>query len=75
MITMEPNTIVSTITSVGFPIFACLALGWFVYYQTNQNAKQLDQIRQEHKEEMKNLAECIQNNTLALQKLIDKIGD
>lgn len=72
---MEPNTIVSIITSVGFPIFSCLALGWFVYYQTNQNAKQLDQIRQEHKEEVKSLAECIQNNTLALQKLIDKIGD
>ena len=71
---MDGNSIITIITSVGFPIFACLALGWFVYYQTNQNTKQLESIRAEHKEEVKSLAECITNNTLALQKLIDKLG-
>lgn len=58
------NAIVTMITTVGFPIAACVAL--FV-----QNATQ----QKQHKEEMDGIKEALNNNTLALQKLVDKIGE
>lgn len=47
----------------------------FVKWQYEQNAKQVDEMRKEHKEEVQKMTEALNNNTLALQKLIDKIGD
>lgn len=72
---MQASDIQNIITAVGFPIFSCLALGWFVYYQTNQNAKQMEDVRKDHKEEVTKMTEALNNNTLALQRLIDKLGD
>jgi hypothetical protein len=33
----------------------------------------MDEVRKEHKEEVSKMTEALNNNTLALQKLIDKI--
>lgn len=54
--------IVSVISSVGFPIFCCLALGYWVYVKDKQ-----------HKEEMEKMTDALNNNTLVLQKLVDKM--
>ena len=59
---MDFATIVSAVSAVGFPIFFCLIL-----YKT-----MLDQNRQ-HKEESDKLTEAIHNNTLVIQKLVDKL--
>lgn len=72
---MDTNTIVSIISAVGFPIVACLGLGWYVKYQTDMNTKQVENMRLEHKEEVNKMTEALNNNTLALQRLIDKLGD
>ena len=62
---MDFTTIVSAVSAVGFPIVFCLIL-----YKT-----MLDQNKQ-HKEEADKLTEAIHNNTLAIQKLVDKLdGD
>ena len=37
------------------------------------NQKQIEEMRKEHKEEVGKMTEALNNNTLALQKLIDKI--
>lgn len=67
------NDIVSIISAVGFPIVAAISCGYFVKWQYEQNQKQVDQMRQEHKEEVNKMTEALNNNTLALQKLIDKL--
>lgn len=67
------NDIVSIISAVGFPIVAAVGCGYFVKWQYEQNQKQVDQMRQEHKEEVQKMTEALNNNTLALQKLIDKL--
>lgn len=72
---MIMNEVVSIISAVGFPIVAAVACGMFVKWQYEQNAKQVDEMRKEHKEEVQKMTEALNNNTLALQKLIDKIGD
>lgn len=59
---MDFATIVSAVSAVGFPIVFCLIL-----YKT-----MLDQNKQ-HKEEADKLTEAIHNNTLVIQKLVDKL--
>lgn len=57
------NMIMTAITTVGFPIVMCGALFW-----------KMDKQDKEHKEEMTKTTEAINNNTLVLQKLIDKVS-
>ena len=70
---MDANTITTLIGSVGFPIVACIGMGWYVKYQTDQNNKEVENMRKEHKEEVQKMTEAINNNTIAMQKLVDKI--
>ena len=51
------------IGSLGFPIAACIALFW-------QNAKQSEK----HAEELRQITEALNNNTVALTELSAKIG-
>lgn len=50
------------ITSVGFPIAMCLVMMWYI---KDQNER--------HDEESKKFAEAINNNSLIIQKICDKI--
>lgn len=59
---MDGNMIIQAITSVGFPIVMCLMLMWYVR-----------EISSKHKEESDKFAEALNNNTLVLQKLCDKL--
>lgn len=70
---MEINSVVQIISTLGFPIFACVALGWYVKYSSDKNSKEVAEMRKEHQEEIGKVTEALQNNTLALQKLCDKL--
>lgn len=56
------NEVATIISSLGFPIVACGALGWYVYRLT-----------QIHRDEVKRLADVIANNTKAIEKLIREV--
>lgn len=56
------NEAVTLITNVGFPIGLTLILLWYIYDSNNK-----------HKEEMDKMSEALNNNTLALTKLIDRL--
>ena len=60
---MDTSTIVQLISSLGFPIVCCIAMFW-------QNNK----LNESHKEEVSKLNEAINNNTIALNHIIDKLG-
>lgn len=66
--------IVTMITTLGFPIVACLLLGWFVKYQTDRYEEELKEIRKDHKQEVQRMTEAINNNTLALTRLCERMG-
>lgn len=68
------NMITTIITTVGFPIVACGAMGWYVKYISDRHSQEVQQLNEQHQEEMKQVTEALNNNTLALQKLCDKIG-
>ena len=67
------NDIAQIISAVGFPIVAAVGCAYFVKWQYEQNQKQIDEMRKEHKEETAKMTEAINNNTLVIQKLIDKL--
>lgn len=56
------NELVTAISTVGFPIVMCLLM-WYM------NDKQ--DVR--HREETKQITEALNNNTLAIQKLVDRM--
>ena len=72
---MDVNTLTTLIGSFGFPIFACVAMGWYVKYQTDQNKEETQKMREEHAKDMEKVTIAINNNTIALEKLCVKIGD
>lgn len=54
--------IVELISKVGFPIAACLICFWYINKQ-----------QQQHTEETCQLREVLERNTLAIQRLADKL--
>lgn len=60
---MDAQAIMSAIGSLGFPIVMCLLM----YKQNNET-------QSKHKEEMDSVREALNNNTLVLKELTDKLG-
>lgn len=60
---MDVNTLIQLVSSLGFPIVCCGALFWKMVKTDEQ-----------HKEEMDKITEALNNNTIALTKLSDKLG-
>ena len=60
---MDVQLIFDFITTLGFPIFCCVYMAWYI--------NKSDTI---HRDEVGRLTEIIQNNTVALTKLTDQIN-
>ena len=72
---MDANTIITMIGSLGFPIVACIGLAWF-FAKVNENYRNdIKEMNVNHKAEMDKMTEAINNNTLVIQKLIDKMEE
>lgn len=71
---MDVTEILNAITTVGFPIVCCLAMGWYVKYITDKNREEIQKLNDLHKTEMSQVTEALNNNTLALQKLCDLLN-
>lgn len=70
---MNADSIATLVGSLGFPIVACGFLAWYVMKLTSENSKEINDMRREHQEEIKKVTEALNNNTLALQRLCDRI--
>lgn len=73
---MDANVLISMIGSLGFPIVACIFIALF-FNKTQENYRaDIKEMQATHKAETDKMTEALNNNTLALQKLIDKMeGD
>lgn len=56
------NELSALISTLGFPIGMCLIMCYYI-----------NKINDAHKEETSNFAEALNNNTIVLQKLCDKL--
>lgn len=71
---MDLNGISEVISTVGFPIVCFIMCGWYVKYREDKNDEKIDKLNTMHDDESKQMIAAINNNTLALQKLTDKLG-
>ena len=65
--------IATLLGSYAFPVVACLGMAWYVKYQMDNYAKQIRELREEHNKEIDKVTEALNNNTLAIQRLCDKM--
>lgn len=59
---MDYTTLGTFIQQLGFPVAVCVALFWY-----------LVKTEAGHKEEIQKLSDAVNNNTLVMQKLLDRI--
>lgn len=71
---MGPSEITQLITSVGFPIVACCAAAYYIKYISDKNREEVSELNKQHQEEMLKVTEAINNNTLVITKLCDKLN-
>ena len=68
------NAISEVVSTIGFPIVCFIMCGWYVKYREDKNDEKIASIVTTHGEESKRLADAVNNNTLAIQKLTDKLA-
>lgn len=68
------ETIVQIVQSVGFPIAMCIAMGAYVKYTEDKSREERVEMQTQHSEEMDSVKTALNNNTLALQELVDKLN-
>lgn len=70
---MDYATISSFIQTAGFPAVCVIGMGWYVKYITDQHHEEFQKMQDQHRQEMNEVTQALNNNTLALQKLTDYI--
>lgn len=68
------ETIVQIVQTVGFPIAMCVAMGAYVKYTEDKSREERIELQMQHAEEMESVKAALNNNTLALQKLVDEFN-
>ena len=70
---MQFSDVLTLIGSYAFPIVMCVAFFWRQYKSDEAFRKELEDLREAHQEEMLKSIEAINNNTQALQRLVDRL--
>lgn len=65
------NEVITLINSLGLPTVVACASMWYVKYRDDKNDQKIERMTEEHKEEMTDITEAVNNNTLALQRICD----
>lgn len=66
---MDFASALQAVSTVGFPIVICFVLLYFILLFV----KEYKEIVKEHKEETKQLADAVNNNSLVIQQMCDKL--
>lgn len=68
------NLIINAISSLGFPIVMCCLLFWKMDKQDKDHKEEMEKHDKVNAEATQKVTEAVNNNTIALQKLIDKLS-
>lgn len=70
---------VQLIGTLGFPIIACISMAIYVKEQTKNNREDVKELNAQHSKEMLEFKEeiktALNNNTIALTKLCEKLDE
>lgn len=67
------NMVLQAITTVGFPIVCCGVLMYYVKYIRDKDTEMIADIMARHNEEVNTMSAALNENTIVLQKLCDKL--
>lgn len=81
---MDVNQVIQIVSTLGFPIVMSGAMAWYVYHmsethrkdvarQEGEHRQEIEKINEQHKEEMEKVTEALNNNTIALTKLCERL--
>ena len=70
---MDWNVFMQAVTTVGFPIVMCAAMAYYVKYTTDKHRDEIAKLNEQHKQEMLDIIKAVDNNTIALTKLCEKL--
>lgn len=62
--------IVNAISNLGFPIVIAGGLFWYIKYTQDKSREERQETEKRHQEEVMGMTESLNNNTVAIQKLI-----
>lgn len=71
---MDVNSITTIISSFGFPICACIAMGWYISKNNEAHREEIKELNEKHNDEVKGFSTAINNNTIAIEKLTTLIS-
>ena len=67
---MDVNAFTALISTVGFPIACVIAMGFYFVWERKQRIEE----NKSRDNVIKELSTTVNNNTIALEKLIEKLG-
>ena len=77
---MDITTVSQLIGSLGFPIAACCAMGWYCIRSQNQikeindmHREEVKEINEKHSSDIQKMTEAVNNNTVALHTLCERL--
>jgi hypothetical protein len=70
---MDIATVMQAISSLGFPIVACIAIAWYFNKVNDGYRADIKELNQQNREQLDKLTEAIANNTLVVARLVEKL--
>ena len=80
------NLIISLVQQLGFPVAVAILSFWYIKYREDKNDEKMEHLRESYETEQKEtrqlyrdettkLTEAINNNTLVITKLYERLND
>lgn len=67
------SDLVQIVSTLGFPIACCIAMGYFFKYITDKDREERQALSDQHREEMRDVTAAVNNNTIAITKLCERL--
>lgn len=72
---MNMGDISQLISSIGFPIAMCVLMCYYIKYTQDNYRTDINNLNEKHKEETTNLVQAINNNTLVIKELSERLNN
>ena len=72
---MTVTDISQLISTIGFPIVCVIGMAWDIYETNKSQREDIKSLNEQHKQEMNQVVEALNNNTVAFAKLYEKLDN
>lgn len=72
---MTVTDISQLISTIGFPIVCVIGMAWYIYETNKSQREDIKALNEQHKQEMNQVVEALNNNTVAFAKLYEKLDN